>query len=289
MAQSWECKTFYAGDIIAEEGENSIASFVIQEGAVYCYKKSFGDQPIHTLKIGDAFGYEDIVCETYLAASNVKCLYLLRNGSDMEFRDDDITNTKVNIIEHLNNAKIEDFEPIKVLGTGTYSTVQLAKLLPCKKSAGDKNLYAIKCFHNKRYEENKRKTSIENEIGILSKLDNPFIVQFFRTITSADKFYLIQEALLGGDLYELLQENSRFTEDVARFYSASVVQAFTAIHAQNIVYRDLKPENLILTDQGYIKIIDFGISKKLDGGEKTYTSCGTVSVQSIPCHVFIKA
>jgi len=281
MEQSWQCKTFRSGEVIAEEGKSSPASFVIEEGIVHCYNYTFGDDPIGTLRTGDAFGYEDILVETYIAASALKCLFLLRNGSDINFMNDSTAKTNMNT-EMMKDATIEDFEPIRVIGTGNFSTVQLANFCPNKDADADadadrdETLYAIKCFNNSSYKENTWKTSIENEINVLSQLDNPFIVRFFRTIICADNFYLIQEALLGGDLYQLLVENSKFSEDTTKFYAASVLQAFTSIHSNNIVYRDLKLENLIMTDQGYIKLIDFGISKKLDAGEKTFTSCGTL-------------
>jgi len=244
MAQSWEPVTFQPGKVIAREGETNRASFIIHEGTVHCYKKCY-DHPISTLKSGDAFCYEDIVCETYIAASVVKCIYSVRESG-------------------LKNANINDFEFVKKLGSGAFCTVYLAKY---KLDKGEK-LYAIKCIENQ--EDSK---SLENEINLITQLTSPFIVHFYTQIKS-DKSYIVMEALLGGDLFQLLELKSRFNENMVRFYAASIVEAFRVMHAKNIVYRDLKPENLMLTRDGYIKIIDFGISKKLDG--KTFTCSGTL-------------
>ena len=78
----------------------------------------------------------------------------------------------------------------------------------------------------------------------------------------------------------------RLTIPHAKFYAASVVCAFTYLAFLNIVYRDLKPENLMLTTQGQVKVIDLGFAKLLDEGERTFTFCGTPDYMApqIVCH-----
>jgi len=70
-----------------------------------------------------------------------------------------------------------------------------------------------------------------------------------------------------------LDKKRYFTEKTARFYASCVVEGFAYMHSKNIIYRDLKPENLVLTDTGYLKITDFGFAKVVP--DKTYTLCGT--------------
>lgn len=85
---------------------------------------------------------------------------------------------------------------------------------------------------------------------------------------------MVLELALGGEIFSLLRDRGRFDENGSRFYTACVVSAFIHMHDLKIVYRDLKPENLLLDATGHVKICDFGFAKQLDGGV-TYTLCGT--------------
>ena len=84
----------------------------------------------------------------------------------------------------------------------------------------------------------------------------------------------------GGELFHHLenQPEGRFDEPTACFYAANVVLCMSQLHAQGIIYRDLKPENLLLDQQGYIKVADFGFAKLIEQG-KTFTICGTPDYQ----------
>ena len=272
-------KLFLPGKVIAREGEISDFFFIL-EGNVNCYKNACGAEPI-ALTRGTTFGDESRLTNTYISTTHVKCLCLTRKQYGQIIEKANAMEFNCNT-QSMSNATIEDFEMIRILGQGSFSTVSLAKLAPARGNKFEnKGLFALKCYTGKN-SENYYKTVeelIENEMTITSQLDNSFIVRSFGGFSNNDNIYHIFEALLGGDLYQLLQIQSKFDEDWVRFYAASVLHAFAAMHSKNIVYRDLKPENLILTSQGYIKIIDFGLSKKLIDEKKTYTCCGTVSVK----------
>eukprot|EP00826_Nyctotherus_ovalis_P046662 TRINITY_DN5305_c0_g1_i1.p1 TRINITY_DN5305_c0_g1~~TRINITY_DN5305_c0_g1_i1.p1 ORF type:complete len:132 (+),score=9.80 TRINITY_DN5305_c0_g1_i1:491-886(+) len=80
--------------------------------------------------------------------------------------------------------------------------------------------------------------------------------------------------LNGGELFQHLRRERRFSESTARFYAAEIVLGLGCLHKNSILYRDLKPENVILDAEGHIRLTDFGLSKKENEG-KTYTFCGT--------------
>merc|ERR1711911_261159 len=87
--------------------------------------------------------------------------------------------------------------------------------------------------------------------------------------------FLLTDAYLGGDLWRTLHTKGPFNDSVARFYVACVVEAFDYLHKRHYCYRDLKPENLMVDNNGYVRLVDLGFAKKVPPGHKTWTFCGT--------------
>ena len=105
--------------------------------------------------------------------------------------------------------------------------------------------------------------------------NSPFIVKLYKTFHDNKFLYMLMEPCLGGELWTLLRRSKRFSDSTALFYVACVILAFDYLHDRGIIYRDLKPENLLLDSTGYVKLTDFGFSRKLNGGEQAWTFCGT--------------
>ena len=85
---------------------------------------------------------------------------------------------------------------------------------------------------------------------------------------------MLFDYISGGELFSRLRKEGRFANDVALFYTAEITLSMQYLHKHEIVYRDLKPENLLIDREGHIKITDFGFAKQLEN-DRTYTLCGT--------------
>jgi len=116
---------------------------------------------------------------------------------------------------------------------------------------------------------------IRNEQALLEKLHHPFIVNLLGYFQDPYNLYLALEYVPGGELFSLLRRRKRFNNDVSVFYAAQIVLAFEHMHTQNIAYRDLKPENLLINRDGYLKITDFGFAKVIPHDQRSFTICGT--------------
>ncbi|OMO98079.1 hypothetical protein COLO4_14149 [Corchorus olitorius] len=150
---------------------------------------------------------------------------------------------------------IEDFEIIKPISRGAFGRVFLAR----KRATGD--LFAIKVLKKADMIRKNAVESILAERNILISVRNPFVVRFFYSFTCRENLYLVMEYLNGGDLFSLLRSLGCLDEDMARVYIAEVVLALEYLHSLNVIHRDLKPDNLLIGQDGHIKLTDFGLSK----------------------------
>ncbi|KAI8084286.1 camp-dependent protein kinase 10 [Gilbertella persicaria] len=162
---------------------------------------------------------------------------------------------------------IRDYELIETLGTGTFGRVWLSKQKNTKK------YYAIKVLKKADIVRLKQVEHINSERQVLSQLNFPFIVQLYCTFQDSQSLFMLQEYVIGGELFRHLRKAGRFPADTARFYAAEIVLALEYLHSKDIIYRDLKPENILLDNRGYVKITDFGFAKKVV--DRTWTLCGT--------------
>ncbi|XP_071746455.1 ribosomal protein S6 kinase alpha-1 isoform X2 [Lepeophtheirus salmonis] len=115
----------------------------------------------------------------------------------------------------------------------------------------------------------------KKERDILAEIEHPFMVKLYYAFQTEGKLYLILDFLRGGDLFTRLSKEIMFTEEDVKFYLAELALALIHLHSLGIIYRDLKPENLLLDSNGHIAVTDFGLSKETIE-DKAYSFCGTV-------------
>ncbi|KAL0240806.1 hypothetical protein GEMRC1_006042 [Eukaryota sp. GEM-RC1] len=149
---------------------------------------------------------------------------------------------------------ISDFEIIKPISRGAFGRVFLA----VKKRTGD--TYAIKVLKKDDMVRKNQVNRIKTERNILTSTDCPFLIKCYWTFQSSKHLYIVMEYVSGGDLYSLLNNVGRLPEDTAKYYVAEVILSLEYLHAVGIVHRDVKPDNLLVSEDGHIKMIDFGLS-----------------------------
>ncbi|TGZ62228.1 hypothetical protein CRM22_007556 [Opisthorchis felineus] len=140
--------------------------------------------------------------------------------------------------------------------------------------------YAVKVFHKHSLVKRGRrcvKQTIE-EARIIRRLNHPFVVDFVGSWQSKSKLYLAMEYLSGGELFDLWKLVLRVSHPLLRFLVSQVALALDYLHSKSVIHRDLKMENMMLTETGYIKLIDFGASKQVEQlTSVTWTICGTLA------------
>jgi len=285
---------FKKGDVIIREGERGDNFYMIESGTVDVFITANGSQPVLTLQRSNSFGdkalwSEDVRMATCIASSDVVCLHIVRDDFVLIFgnmqnifdkkkkviasvvKKKSLTQTLLKIAVNqvkFNNWKLVDLEMKETLGMGSFGRVRLVKMKDTGKN------YSLKCISKALIVEGNQEEAIVHEQFVMGELlHHPFIMESFGAVQDDKYIYFLNEVLMGGEFFSVLQKRGRIYEEEARFYAASVLAAFEYIHGINIIYRDLKPENLVLDSAGYVKIIDFGFSKQIKG--KTYTVCGT--------------
>mmetsp|Transcript_7366 Transcript_7366/g.12380 ORF Transcript_7366/g.12380 Transcript_7366/m.12380 type:complete len:522 (+) Transcript_7366:80-1645(+) len=165
-----------------------------------------------------------------------------------------------------------DFELLKVIGRGTYGKVMQVKL------KGTSDIYAMKVLKKENiFARNDPKDlqhtiAERNVLALVNNSEHPFILGLKFAFHTPAKLYYVLNFCNGGDLYYLLSRCKKFKEPQARFYAGEVFLAIQHLHGLGVIYRDLKPENVLLDSDGHVKLTDFGLSKESETAE---TFCGT--------------
>ena len=122
-----------------------------------------------------------------------------------------------------------------------------------------------------------------SEREMLVRVRHPFLVNLWGTFQDVNNLYMVMDFVAGGELFSLLRKSQRFPNSVAKFYAAEVALALDYLHSLDIIYRDLKPENLLLGADGHVKVTDFGFAKHVP--DITWTLCGTPDYRESSCPV----
>eukprot|EP00931_Biecheleriopsis_adriatica_P090808 TRINITY_DN64733_c0_g1_i1.p1 TRINITY_DN64733_c0_g1~~TRINITY_DN64733_c0_g1_i1.p1 ORF type:complete len:803 (+),score=125.05 TRINITY_DN64733_c0_g1_i1:42-2450(+) len=282
------------GEVILRQGDNGNTFFMLVQGDAMIIKdsKQVGNISANPAK-GEVpcFGERALIKQEKRAASVVttsetaRCLMLDKDSFDdlLGPLKQMLTNT---MIQNQNKAQAADSRPhhpgdpqrdkifqkdlvtIGRMGCGGYSFVDLVHNSKTGKH------YALKCLSKGFILKGGMQQAVQNEKDILYMTSSPFIVKLYETYNRGDSLYFLLECCLGGDLFTIYKKKNLYGQDeVVRFHVAGAAAGLSHLHTRRIIYRDMKPENIVLDEEGYVKLTDFGSSKFAMG--KTYTVAGT--------------
>lgn len=284
---------FAKGEIILQQGERGSTFYILYEGEVDVIKDGSSAAKLRaSQKDGSAqfFGEKALLSNeprgaTVCVASNeAKALALDRSAFDILLGPlEDIIKaqeegtkrqTMVGVPKKgeapKKKTKIlrKDLLRVGLLGCGGFGTVELWEHRDTKES------YAMKGISKGHIVKTHTQDAILREKSILLMTNSIFIIRLYECYNGSQTLYFLLEAALGGELYATYNRKALHgSEKHAKFYTSSVALAFEHLHDRRIVYRDLKPENLILSEAGQLKVTDMGLAKFVVG--KTFTTCGT--------------
>ena len=169
----------------------------------------------------------------------------------------------------IKHVSLEDFQIMKVIGRGSFGKVCLVQY---KKT---KEFYAMKSLKKDVLLDQDQVESTLLEKKILQSLDFPFLVGMVFCFQTEERIYFIMPFVRGGELFQHLRNCRFFPEEKVKFYAAIIGLSLEYLHTHGIVYRDIKPENILIDADGYLRLVDFGMAKILQGDEKATSFCGT--------------
>ncbi|KAM6954618.1 cGMP-dependent protein kinase 1 [Aplochiton taeniatus] len=287
---------FQNNAVIVREGAEGNTFYIILKGEVLVTKKVNGLQKqIRTMGKGEHFGEQALIREilrtaTCTAIGPVTCFSIDKEVFEeaipvehLELFDDSKVLEETDAPEQTSpssSLKMKDLVPVLyqegrfqgeavTLGVGGFGRVELATTLHHGK------YFAVKRVSKQHIVAKRQEEHVLFEKRILKAIQSDFIVRLHAAFKDTRYIYMVMEFCGGGEIWTKLKEVGRFDEPIAVFCTACVVEAYAYLHKKGIMYRDLKPENLMLDDRGYVKLVDFGFAKELTRGDKTYSFCGT--------------
>lgn len=304
LANVMRVQLFTDGQYIIRQGEEGSRFYIINEGEVRCTRAITATQEEELIRLypQEFFGERALITNevrkaNVIACGNVECLVLDRTSFQSlltEVQEDivgEMDRREVDVKDEADEAgpvtdfRFEDLKVMRTIGTGTFGRVKMVQ------HHLSNQVCALKCMNKAEVVASHQEKNIMNEKNLLFDCSKSmFVLRLLQTFNTTDQIMMLMEFIQGGELWSYIYEKTDtvkrcaaggFEMSAVKFYAANVILAFKYIHERGIAYRDLKPENLLIDELGYVKVIDFGFAKKFpyvknsQPHDKTYTLCGT--------------
>ncbi len=254
---------------IMRQGEEGTRFYIIKKGSVDIFVNG---KYIRTLNNNEYLGeralfFKEPRSATCTAHEECEMYYLEKEDFDNIIEN----NLKDYLMKRLylqdESVQLNQLTFYKSLGQGSYGNVSLVK------SEKNNYFYAIKNISNKQILYSKLQKNIEIERNILLKVDHPFIVKLVKTLKDDNYIYYLMDYIKGKELFDIIRDIGLLSKPQAQFYIGSIMLALKYLHERHFIFRDIKPENVMVLENGFIKLIDFGAAKHIT--DRTNSIIGT--------------
>uniref|UniRef100_A0A8C5CRX9 Serine/threonine kinase 32C n=1 Tax=Gadus morhua TaxID=8049 RepID=A0A8C5CRX9_GADMO len=158
---------------------------------------------------------------------------------------------------------------LRAIGKGSFGKVCIVQKRDTEK------MYAMKYMNKQQCIERDEVRNVFRELEILQEIEHVFLVNLWYSFQDEEDMFMVVDLLLGGDLRYHLQQNVQFTEDAVRLYLCEMTLALDYLQNQHIIHRDVKPDNILLDEQGHAHLTDFNIATIIKDGERATALAGT--------------
>ena len=270
LQNNLKVEKFQNGKKIINQGDIGDKLFIIKQGRVDFFVNS---RYIRSLNEGEEFGAKSLILSsdkrtaTAIANGEVYCYTLTADvfKSILEPSLYEYFQNKFYLED--NTIELKDLDNIKELGSGNFGCVNLVR------NKKNKQTYAIKALDVEQIKKENLQVCVELEKNVLLKIDHPMIMKMVKYLKNENYIFFINEYIKGKELWEVIRDIGLLNKEQTQFYGGSILLAIDYLHRQKIIYRDIKPENVMVNTKGYIKIIDFGTVKEIK--DRTSTIIGT--------------
>jgi len=261
--------SFNAGEVVFRSGDMGTDLYIVLTGQV-----DLQSSAPSSLGPGSCFEERALIFNELKQTTATACkdteLCMLSREAFREFVSEKVRED-ITSREELRNKPValKDFKVMRLIGVGSFGAVRLVE------HAVTGTNFALKRI---RKENGKVLAAVKQESNLALQANHPFLLSTYATFETPRSLYILSELISGGQLFEEMQRQKRVcSRKQASFYMGCLILAIESLHQKLIVYRDLKPENVMVSSDGYLKLVDFGISKKLDpANPRTHTVAGTI-------------